>query len=178
MTDEPANLVTKDGKPITKGRIRPALDTAIRLIEEHGYTIADAAKSVEYRTHSLVQALNKPHVRAYRIHVRQAWRNSETVAAWQTMAKLARGAASEDVQHKSAKFLIEQAAAAEQRLPGEVRQLVQIINHGTVHTGQLPSQQSSGVYEAEPYQPPALIPSNSDIVGRAENVEEDDDEPG
>lgn len=175
MSEDPTDLVTKDGEPIVKGRIRPALDTAIRLIEEEGYTIADAALTVGYRTHSLVQALRKPHVRAHRAHVKHAWRESVTSASWVEMGKLALKAVSEDVRHKSAKFIIEKAEEAAGRVPEQARQIVQIINHGPLSVGQLPSQQSSGVIEAQPYQPLVRIPSNSSPVGRVE-IEGDDDE--
>ncbi len=176
MTDDSTDLVTKDGLPVTKGRIRPALDTAIRLIEEQGFTIADAAKSVGYRTHSLVQALHKPHVRAHRADVKRAWRESETAAAWHVMAKLARGACSEDVQHKSAKFIIDKAEEAAARTPEASRQLVQIIAQ-TVQLGtQLTDGQLSGVIEAQPWQAIADDASNSGSVGRPETGPDEGDD--
>lgn len=175
MTDTTTDLITKDGKPVVKGRIRPALDTAIRLIEEQGYTIADAAKSVGYRTHSLVQALHKPHVRAFRAHVKQAWRESESSYAWFTMTRLARNAASEDVKFKSAKFLIEMDEAANNRMPDQARQLVQIITN-SVNIGQQPTtNRLPNVIEAEPYQVLTHQPSDSQRVRRADD-EADDEE--
>jgi hypothetical protein len=168
------DLVTKDGKPVTQGRIRPALDSAIRLIEERGYTIPDAAKAVGYRTHSLVQALHKPHVRAHRADVKRAWRESETAAAWQEMARLARHAGSEDVRFKSAKFLIEIAEEAEGRMPSQARQVVQIVTQNVNLGGQLIPNQSSGVLEAVPYQALDHDASNSRGVGHGD-LDDDDD---
>ncbi|GAA0768763.1 hypothetical protein [Brevundimonas olei] len=168
-------MVDKDGEPVVKGRIRPALDTAIRLIEENGYTIADAAKSVGYRTHSLVQALHKPHVRAHRASVKRAWREAESSKAWVTMAKLASGAASEDVQFKSAKFLIEMDEAAAGRMPAETHQTIQIIARNVNLPANLGNNQMSGVIEAEPFQLPSVNPSNSRSVGRDESEEGDDE---
>jgi hypothetical protein len=167
--------VDKSGKAVPRGRIRPALDTAIRLIEEQGYTIADAAKAVDYRTHSLVQALHKPHVRAHRADVKRAWRESETSRAWVTMAKLAQGAGSEDVQFKSAKFLIEMSEAAENRMPEQARQLVQIVAQSVNLTAPLTDSQTPGVFEAKAYQPLLPAPSNSPPVGCDESGADDDD---
>ena len=175
MTTTAPMLVDKNGKPVPRGRIRPALDTAIRLIEEQGYTIADAAKAVDYRTHSLVQALHKPHVRAFRADVKRAWRESETSRAWVTMAKLAQHAGSEDVQFKSAKFLIEMSEAAENRMPEQARQLVQIVAQNVNLTGQLTHSQTPGVFEAKPYQPLIADASNSSPVGRDEIESEYED---
>ena len=175
MTEDATDLLGKDGKPVVKGRIRPALDTAIRLIEEQGFTIADAAKSVGYRTHSLVQALHKPHVRAFRAHVKRAWRESESSYAWYTMTRLARDAASEDVKFKSAKFLIEMDEAANNRMPEQARQLVQIVTN-TVQIGQQPTEgQLSGVIEAAPFQLVKQQPSDSQPVRRPV-IEADDAE--
>ncbi len=166
-------LVDKAGKQVRKGRINPALRTAIALIVEEGTSQADAARRVGMKAPSLTIALKKPHVRAYKSDVMRAWLESKTERAWLTVANLAETGASEDVQLKAARFLIEQDQEARKAMPNEARQLVQIINHGTVNTGQLPSQQLSGVIEAQPYQPLAVIPSNSRPVGRAES--EDDD---
>lgn len=175
MTDAtPPAMLDKDGQPVVKGRIRPALDTAIRLIEEEGYTIADAAKAVGYRTHSLVQALHKPHVRAHRASVKHAWRDGVTSQAWVRMAKLALGAVSEDVQHKSAKFLIEKAEEAEGRTGAAATQLVQILVQNANITAQLPASQMRGVIEAPAWRPVSDSVSNSDPVGRADPGREDD----
>lgn len=166
-------LVTKDGTPIRKGRVSPALRTAVTLIVTDALSIADAAKRTGYKVTSLEIALRKPHVKAFKSDVMRAWRDSKTEKAWHTVVDLASGAASEDVKLKAARFLIEQDEAAKSAMPDQARQLVQIINHGTVNTGQLPSQQLSGVIEAQPYQPLALILSNSRPVGRAESDEDD-----
>lgn len=175
MTEDAANLPDKDGKPVVKGRIRPALDTAIRLIEEQGYTIADAAKSVGYRTHSLVQALHKPHVRAFRAHVKRAWRESESSYAWFTMTRLARSAASEDVKFKSAKFLIEMDEAANTRMPEQARQLVQIVTNTVQIGGQPTDDRLPGVIEAQPFQVITHQPSDSQPVRRPVIEAEDED---
>lgn len=175
MSDNVPAMVGKDGEPVVKGRIRPALDTAIRLMEEEGYTLADAAKSVGYRTHSLTQALRKPHVRAHRASVKRAWRESESSKAWVTMARLASGAASEDVKFKSAKFLIEMDEAVAGRMPAEARQTIQIIAQSVNLPANLGNNQMSGVIEAKPFQLPSVTSSNSQSVGR-HDFEDDDDE--
>ncbi len=167
-------MVQKDGEPVVRGRIRPALDAAIRLLEEEGYTIADAAQAVGYKTHSLTQALRKPHVRAHRAHVKRAWREGETAAAWITMTKLARKAMSEDVQFKSAKFLIEQDEASRTRMPEQARQAVQIIAQHLHFNEQPLPQRTPGVFEALPMQAIEHHPSNSEPVGRGDSDEDED----
>ena len=52
-------LVNRDGEEIRKGRISPALRTAITLIVSEGLTVADAAVRTGYKVHSLTQALKK-----------------------------------------------------------------------------------------------------------------------
>ena len=112
---------------------------------------------------SLSKALKKSHVRAHMIHVKHAWQEQETSKAWLVMAKLASGAASEDVRYKSAKFLIEMDEAAKGRLPADVRQVVQIVaqnvNVGAPHSLTVASR--PGVFEAEPWSPPPL-PAHDD----------------
>lgn len=150
--------------------------TAITLIVHEGLTVNEAAKRTGYQWESLAKALLKPHVRAFKSDVKRAWLSSETERAYLVAARLARGAASEDVQLKAARLFIDMDQEARKAMPDQARQLVQIINHGTVHTGQLPSQQLSGVIEAQPYQPLTVLPSNSRPVGRAESDEDDGDE--
>jgi len=116
---------------VPKGRIRPALATAIRLIVEDGYTQADAAKSVGMNAVSLSIALKKPHVVALRAAVKRAWLGSETDKAWVTVAHLASTASSEDVRLKAAKVFLE---AAGELGGGDARisvpaSLVQIVMH-------------------------------------------------
>lgn len=171
-----AELVTKSGEPIAKGRIRPSLATAIRLIVEQGYTIGDAAKAVGYQRNSLVQAFNKPHVRAFRASVRRAWLNSQTEKAWRTVADLAGSAASEDVRLKAAKVFIEADEETRSRAPEGVRQLVQIVTQHVHMGGEQPlGQRLPGVIEHQAPQRIEHQPSNSQSVGR--NDAEPDQDP-
>lgn len=172
MSDDAPSMVGKDGLPVTRGRIRPALDTAIRLIEEEGYTIADAAKAVGYRTHSLTQALHKPHVRAFRASVKHAWRQGQTAKAWLTVADLASSAMSEDVRLKAAKVFIDADEAARATMPDQARQLVQIVTQNVNIGRHLTSDQVPGVIEAKPYQPLIGNASNPDPVGHGESGDE------
>jgi hypothetical protein len=126
-------LITTTPKPPVKGRIRPALRTAIRLLVEEGYTQVDAAKAVGMRQESLSVALKKPYVVALRGAVKRAWLDNATSKAWVTIATLANEAVSEDVRLKAAKLFLEAAgelnggAGADK---GGPRSLVQIlINH-------------------------------------------------
>lgn len=167
-----SELVDKTGKPIPRGRIRPALASAIRLIEEEGFSIADAAQAVGYKTHSLDQALRKPHVRAFRGDVKRAWRNSETSHAFVVVAKLARDAASEDVKLKAARTLLELDEKSRAGMSDAARQLVQINVQSLNLTGQPPSQQMPGIIEAPAYQVLTPDASNSKPVGRADSDEE------
>lgn len=102
-------LVTRSGEVIRKGRISPALRSAIHLIVSDGLTVAEAAMRTGYTTHSLTQALKKPHVRALRDSVKRAWIESRTEKAWLTVADLADNAASEDVRLKAAKTFLDAA---------------------------------------------------------------------
>lgn len=165
-------LVDKSGNEVRKGRIRPALRTAIALIVEEGLSQSDAAKRVGMKGPSLTIALRKPHVRAYKSDVMRAWLESKTERAWLTVANLAESGASEDVQLKAARFLIEQDQATKATLPAQARQVVQIITNTVQMGAQLPDGQMSGVIEAETYQPLLPHPSNSHPVGRPD----DDDE--
>ena len=127
---------TTETKRPVKGRIRPALDTAIRLIVEEGRTQADAAKAVGMNQVSLSLALRKPHVIALRAAVKRAWLDSKTDKAWVTLANLADNAASEDVRYKSAKLFLEAAGELDggrDRGDAGPRSVVQIlINHPQV----------------------------------------------
>lgn len=168
------DLVARDGEPVRKGRIAPALRTAITLIVHEGLTVADAAKRTGYKTESLSKALIKPHVKAFRASVKRAWLNSETEQAWLTASRLARSANSEDVQLKAARIFIDADEAARATMPAEARQLVQIITQNVNMTGHLPADQMSGVIESPPYRVIGERASNSQLVGRDESGPDDD----
>jgi hypothetical protein len=159
-------MVRRDGSPITNGRIRPALETAIRLIVEQGYTIADAAKSVGYREHSLIQALHKPHVRAFRAGVKRAWLDSQTSKAWLTVADLAANAASEDVRLKASRTFLDAAGELTPDAKGQAgpSQLIQIITRAVDIGGQPLDQRLPGVIEAPSYKVIDAKPSDSGEV--------------
>jgi hypothetical protein len=170
------DLVNRDGEEVRKGRISPALRTAITLIVSEGLTVADAAVRTGYKPHSLTQALKKPHVKAYRASVKRAWLASETEQAWLTMTDLARRASSEDARFKAAKFMIDVDLQARGAMPEQARQLVQIVTQNVNLTGNLSASQMPGVIEAPAWAPLPAIASNSDPVGRAESEGEDDGE--
>lgn len=159
-------------------QVRPALREAIRLIVTEGLSIADAARRVGMTPHSLQVALKKPHVKAYMLHVRDAWLESRTSKAWLNIARLADNAASEDVQLKANRTFLE--AAGELGAKGTdasklATALVQIIVNQGSSMGHLTSSQVSGVIEAEAYQIPSLPSSDSWSVGRPESDEDGDD---
>lgn len=167
-------LVDKSGNEVRKGRIRPALRTAIALIVEEGLSQDAAAKRVGMKAPSLTVALRKPHVRAYKSDVMRAWLASKTERAWLTVANLAESGASEDVQLKAARFLIEQDEAKRQAMPERARQVVQIVTQNVNLGGQLIPNQSSGVLEAVPYQALDDDASNSRAVGHDDSDDDDD----
>lgn len=168
-------MTDRSGAIVRKGRVSPALRTAITLIVHEGLTINEAAKRTGYQGESLAKALIKPHVRAFKSDVKRAWQASKTERAWLTVADLAERGNSEDVRLKAAKVFIDADEAARAAMPEQARQLVQIIAQNVNVGGQLPSGQVSGVIEAEAYQPIALLPSNSRPVGRVE-IEDDEGE--
>ncbi len=170
MTD----LVRRDGTPIRKGRISPALKTAVTLIVHEGLTVAEAAKRTGYQTESLSKALLKPHVRAFKADVKRAWLESKTEKAYLTVATLAESASSEDVQLKAARLLIDMDQAANAAMPERARQVVQIVTQNVNLGGQLIPNQSSGVLEAVPYQALDHDASNPRGVGYDENEGDDD----
>ena len=165
-------LVNRDGEEIRKGRISPALRTAITLIVSEGLTVADAAVRTGYKVHSLTQALKKPHVRAYRSSVKRAWLTSQTDQAWLTVSDLATRACSEDVRLKAAKVFIEADQAARNAMPEQARQLVQIVTQNVNLTGHLTASQMPGVIESLPYQPLQPDASNYRPVGCEESGDE------
>ena len=176
MTTGDHGLRDRNGLSIRKGRISPALRTAIQLIVLEGLTIAQAAERTGYRPQSLEKALMKPHVKAEKANVMRAWRESKTERAWLTVADLASGACSEDVRLKAAKVFIDADEAARQAMPERAQQVVQIIAQNVNMQGQPTSSQLPGVIESAPYQPLALPPSDSSPVRQADYAEFDDDE--
>ena len=163
-------LVAKDGSKVSKGRIRPALMTAIRLIVEDGLTQAAAAQRVGMKAASLSIALRKPHVVAMRAAVKRAWLDSETSKAWRTMAYLANGAASEDVRHKSAKVFLDAAGElGGGNGDGQAgpRTLVNIVLHHALAGEQPTPNQLPGVIEHQSRRGLRPDPSNLITVGRS-----------
>ncbi len=135
-----------------KGRIRPALANAVRLIIEEGLTQADAAQRVGMRQESLSVALRKPHVAALKNDVKRAFLASATSKAWVIMAQLANGAVSEDVRFKAAKVFLEAAGelSADGARDQAPRSLVQIVvNHPQVPGGGA-DERHPGVIERGP----------------------------
>ena len=162
-------LVTKGGETIHKGRMRPALASAIRLIVEEGLSQCDAAQRVGLRQESLSKALHKPHVRAFKEGVKRAWLASRTEKAWHTMAQLADSSSSDDVRHKSAKVFLEAAGELGGGNGGDdgPRQLVQIVLHQALASAQPIAHRLPGVIEHEPAQRMRPDPSNMITVGRS-----------
>lgn len=157
-------------------QIRPRLQEAVKLIVTEGLSQSDAAKRSGMTAHSLQVALKKPHVRAFMASVKDAWLDSRTSKAWLNIAELADSACSEDVRLKANRVFLEAAGELGGKDKGEqmARTLVQILVAGGQTVTQLPHGQMSGVIEAEAFQLPAPIPSNSQPVGRVENDDDDD----
>lgn len=170
------NLVTRDGETFRKGRVSPALRSAITLIVTSGLTVAEAAQLTGYKTESLAKALIKPHVRAERAAVKRAWLASQTDKAWLGMADLAENAASEDVRHKSLKVFLEQAGELGGKGDGAdtgPRTLVQIVMHHASAAEQPSSHRLPGVIEHQPNQRSRPDPSNFITVGRSSAAPDD-----
>jgi hypothetical protein len=130
-----------------KGRIRPALRAAIRLIVEEGHTQADAARTVGMNPVSLSLALRKPHVVALRAAVKRAWLESESSKAWVTMADLMHNGVSEDIRLKAAKVFLEQAGELGPKHDNtKPRSLVQIVVNGADARPEM-RQTMPGVFE-------------------------------
>jgi len=146
-------LVNRDGETIRKGRISPALRTALQLIVSDGLTVKDAAMRTGYTPHSLTQALKKPHVKAEKERVRRAWMESQREKAWVTVAGLAAEAQSEDVQLKAARTILDHFGDLKPDVGGGStgqRQLIQIVTN-TLNMGGHPlSERLPGVVERPP----------------------------
>ena len=153
--------ITTAPQTTVKGRIRPALATAIRLIVEDGLSQVDAAAAAGMSQVSLSIALKKPHVKALRAAVKRAWLDNQTGKAWLTVARLADSAASEDVRLKAARLFLEAAGELDRQGDRDTgpRSLVQIVMH---HPAELTTVggNNSGVIEiirqparpSDPYQ--------------------------
>lgn len=166
MSRKPTGLVDIAGNRVSKGRIRPALHTAIRLIVEDGLSQAEAAKRVGMKGPSLTVALHKPHVRAAMADVKRAWLESQTSKAWLQVAKLAENAVSEDVRLKASRTFLDAAGEltpADQGGAGP-RQLIQIITKSVQMGAQPLHQRLPGVVEPLPGQYLDVTPSDSEEV--------------
>lgn len=140
-------ITTTPQTPV-KGRIRPALARAIRLIVEDGLSQVDAAAAAGMSQVSLSIALRKPHVKALRAAVKDAWLTNKTGRAWLTIANLAENATSEDARLKAAKIFLEAAGELTPRdTEGRIsRPMVNIIISSP--QGESAPQQLPGVIEA------------------------------
>lgn len=149
MTLALSEMQDRDGQPVRKGRISPALRTAIILIVHEALTVAEAAKRTGYKTESLAKALLKPHVRHEKERVKRAWLQSKTEQAWHTVADLASNAASEDVRLKAARTFLDAAGELTPDAKGQAgpSQLIQIVTRA-VNLGQPLEQRMPGVIEA------------------------------
>lgn len=163
-------LVDRAGEVVVKGRISPALRTALVLIIHEGLTVAESAQRTGYKPDSLAKALLKPHVRHAKAAVKRAFLASETDKAWLTVTGLAQNSASEDVRLKAAKVLLDAAGELDGSVAGAAgpRTLVQIVMHHAPDTGQPTLRQLPGVIEAQPIQRARHDPSNFAPVGRDE----------
>ena len=166
-------LVDRKGEEVRKGRISPALRTAITLIVHEGLTVAQAAAKTGYQAESLAKALLKPHVRVFRADVKRAWLASETERAYLTAADLMTRSGSDDVRLKAAKVFIEMDQEARRTMPNEARQLVQIVTQNLTMHAVPPTERSAGVIEAKPFQPLSLPSSNFIEVGQGESDDDD-----
>jgi hypothetical protein len=133
--------------------IRPALRAALVSLVHEGLTITAAAEKAGLQRESLSKALKKPHVQLALSDVRRAWSSNETAKAWLVVARLADGAASEDVQLKAARTILDAAGELtgdKGRDAPKAQQLVQII---LSHDGARGVSVSSGVIESPPFAP-------------------------
>lgn len=147
-------MQTLTGKKLRAKRVGEALASAIRYIEEKGYSVSQAAEATGYKAQSLHNALGKPHVKAFRADVKRAWRESESPKAWNRIVKLSENAGSEKVKLDANKTILTalgDLASDEGGAPSSVA-LIQIIRNETHHHGHSLSQRLPGVVQSEPYQ--------------------------
>lgn len=144
-------LVTRQGETIRKGRVSPALRSAIVLIVTEGLSIVDAAQRVGMKPHSLQVALKKGHVKACRADVKRAWLASQTDKAWKIVGELMDGAASEKVQLEAAKTVLQAAGELtghEGDDTSKARQLINLTQNVTHFHGAHPlTERLPGVVE-------------------------------
>jgi hypothetical protein len=149
-----SGLVNRDGESIQKGRISPALRTAVTLIVHEGLTVKEAAERTGYQWESLSKALLKPHVKAMRTAVKRAWLTSKTEKAWLTVAELAEGSASDDIRLKASKIFLEQAGELNPEgvdSAKTARTLINIVLGAAPQVGQPTPSRLPGVIEAPHY---------------------------
>lgn len=167
--EDPSELVSASAK----GRLRPQLIEAVKLIVTAGYTQADAAKAVGYQATSLQLALKKPHVRAYATAVKRAWLESRTSKAWVNVAELADTACSEDVRLKANRIFLEAAGelgGKDDESGSKARTLINIVLGAAPQGGQSINSRLPGVIEAPQYRDISPIRPTRDQL--------DDDESG
>jgi hypothetical protein len=166
VRDKVPALVTREGETIRKGRISPALRTALTLIVHEGLTVNEAAKRTGYQGESLAKALLKPHVRAFKADVKRAWLASRTEKAWLTVAELADNSASDDIRLKASKLFLDAAGELTPDDKGGAgpRQLIQIITRSVQMAGQPLGQRLPGVVEPLAGQYIDVTPSDSGEV--------------
>jgi hypothetical protein len=156
MPADDTALVTRDGQAIGKGRLSPALKSAVTLIVHDGATVAEAAKRTGYQRESLAKALLKPHVRQFRAGVKRAWLESEAAKAWRTVADLASDAQSEKVRLEAARTILSSQGELTSDSGENDRRavaLIQFIRQGDTHIhGQPLTQRLPGVVQAEDFQ--------------------------
>jgi len=143
--------------------IRPALRAALVSLVHDGLTITAAAEKAGLQRESLSKALKKPHVQTALADVRRAWSSNETAKAWLVVARLADGAASEDVQLKAARTILDAAGelSGQSTSAPRVAQVVQILlQHGENRPAIEVS--SSGVIEAQPWTAPTPTDPSGD----------------
>lgn len=147
-------LQAKDGSEIRRGRISPALRTAVELIVRDGLTQRQAAERVGYQEHSIQRALQKPHVRALMSDVKRAELESRTLKAWTRVEGLAEGAASEKVRLEANRTILQGAGelVPEPVTPPQTAPLIQFIRsethyHGDQHAPPPIPERMPGVFQ-------------------------------
>lgn len=159
-------LVTRSGQSIGKGRISPALRSALVLLVEQAITIGEAAQRTGYKRESLAKALIKPHVRAELGAVKRAWLANQTARSWVNTADLANTAASEEVRLKANRVFLDVSGELEAKPDAKPQNVVQIvINHAPVGPQPI-GHRLPGVIELQAVQGKRVDPSNSTPVGR------------
>lgn len=158
-------MVDIDGKRLRKKRVGEALATAIRYIEEQGYSVGQAAEATGYKRNSLFAALAKPHVKVFRAGVKRAWRDAAAPKAWNQITKLAEAAGSEKVRLEASKTVLAALGELTSEEGGGVGApaLIQFIKAETHHHhGPQPlTQRLPGVVQGEDFQDADYEPLDS-----------------